>query len=520
MDEHDARCHPDTRIELLARIRLWANDPCGKCIFWLNGMAGTGKSTIARTIANMWSDADELGASFFFRRGEGDRGHAARFFTTIASQLVRTIPGMIPDISKAIDDTPDIAEKWMKEQFDKLVLEPLLAMRHDRNKTPTRVVVIDALDECERDEDIRTLLDLLSRAQEIQSVRLRIFITSRPDLPVRLGFKRMSEEKHQDLVLHEIPKQLVEKDLSAFLEHELARIRNDHCLPRGWPGDTSMRALVTMASPLFIFAATACRFLDDQRLGGSPETRLQDILHDQSIEGTSQLGKTYLPVLKRLEADIADLPKQKLEERFRLIVGTIVLLEEPLSALSLSGLLAVNKNDINGLLSMLHSVLHIPTDQEVPVRLLHLSFRDFLIDPATRPRTMFAVSCAETHEMMAIKCLNLMMDSKKGLRENFCDLDSVGTLRNDISDEKVLSCLSPELRYACRHWVCHLQQSGNALKYQSDVEHFLKTHLLHWFEAMGLLQRMREAVAMITSLQSTRTVSESPIKHMSLVHVG
>jgi len=43
LDELDARCHPDTRRGLLDQITEWAQDPQGKCIFWLNGMAGTGK---------------------------------------------------------------------------------------------------------------------------------------------------------------------------------------------------------------------------------------------------------------------------------------------------------------------------------------------------------------------------------------------------------------------------------------------------------------------------------------------
>ena len=84
-NEYNARCHPDTRVELLAQVDQWANDPDGKCIFWLNGMAGTGKSTISRSVAQKFADRGVLGASFFFKRGEGDRGRAAIFFTTIAA---------------------------------------------------------------------------------------------------------------------------------------------------------------------------------------------------------------------------------------------------------------------------------------------------------------------------------------------------------------------------------------------------------------------------------------------------
>jgi hypothetical protein len=99
------------------------------------------------------------------------------------------------------------------------------------------------------------------------------------------------------------------------------------------------------------------------------------------------------------------------------------------------------------------------------------------------------------------------MDSSDGVRRNPCNLDSTGTLRSQISDQNINACISPELRYACRHWVDHLEQSKNALKYQDDVHTFLRKHLLHWLEAMSLLGRMTEAITMITVLQSILKVS-------------
>ena len=66
-EEHKARCHSNTRVELLCRIEAWVTDPNGKCVFWLNGMAGTGKSTVSRTVAERLSDQGVLGGSFLFQ---------------------------------------------------------------------------------------------------------------------------------------------------------------------------------------------------------------------------------------------------------------------------------------------------------------------------------------------------------------------------------------------------------------------------------------------------------------------
>jgi MoxR-like ATPase len=78
-------------------------------IFWLNGLAGTGKSTIARTVARRYFDQKRLGASFFFSRGGGDVGHAQKFFTSLATQLARNVPQIQRFISDTITEQNDIA---------------------------------------------------------------------------------------------------------------------------------------------------------------------------------------------------------------------------------------------------------------------------------------------------------------------------------------------------------------------------------------------------------------------------
>jgi hypothetical protein len=121
-EEHNARCHPDTRVDLLEQIQAWASDPNGECIFWLNGGAGTGKSTISRTVASRFREQGVLGASFFFKRGESDRGNATLFFTTIASQLAES---GIQLVREALNSNLAPASKALREQFEKLILQPL-----------------------------------------------------------------------------------------------------------------------------------------------------------------------------------------------------------------------------------------------------------------------------------------------------------------------------------------------------------------------------------------------------------
>jgi hypothetical protein len=232
-----------------------ANDKNGKPIFWLNGAAGTGKSTIARTIAETFADQQQLGANFFFKRGKGERGNATRFFTTIATQRAARISQLGPGIKNAIDADPTISEKALRDQFEKLIIQPLSEEAH----LPVLVllVVIDALDKCEQDNDIRPILQLLPLTRELERVSLRVFVTSRPELHVCLGFKQMADGTYEDLVLQEVARQTIQHDIRVYFEHELGQIQQQRSLSPNWPSRDQVDALVEQAVPLFISSQTS-----------------------------------------------------------------------------------------------------------------------------------------------------------------------------------------------------------------------------------------------------------------------
>ena len=512
IEEHNSKCLANTRVEMQRRIKDWAKDTNGKHIFWLNGMAGTGKSTIARTVARSFADEGHLGASFFFKKGDGDRGTASRFFTTIAIDLMAYVPDFISGITKAIDANPAISEKSLKDQFEKLILQPLLETRQALPNELGLVIVIDALDECERKEDIQVILQLLARTKGLGPVSLRVFVTSRPDIPIRLGFKQMSDETYQDLILHNIPKEIIEHDIAIFLEHELRVVSKQRSLPLGWPSKEQIQALVEMAIPLFIFASTACRYIGDER--DNPKKRLEIFLQYQTANQVSRLDKTYLPILNQLFDDEDELDKERRTGEFQEVVGSIVVLESPLSIPSLAHLLNIPKEDISCKLDLLHSVLDIPVDEDMPVRLLHLSFRDFLLDTKKRGKSPFWVDEKETQKRLASKCLQLL-SSPRGLKENMCNLTRPGTLRNEINYEAISNALSLEVRYACRYWVHHLVKSGGRIRDKDLVDAFLQNNFLYWLEAMSLMGEAFESIRMVNSLQSLTDVSYSEAFYVS-----
>ena len=113
-------CLPNTRVGLLEEIYNWVDSKKEQFIFWVIGLAGTGKSTIAQTVARKYFEQKRLGASFFFLRSEGDAGHAKKLCTSIAVQLAYNAPY----ISKAIKEQINIANHSLRNQWRQLVIHP------------------------------------------------------------------------------------------------------------------------------------------------------------------------------------------------------------------------------------------------------------------------------------------------------------------------------------------------------------------------------------------------------------
>ncbi|CAI7644813.1 unnamed protein product [Penicillium crustosum] len=497
-DNQHSECLPGTRIDLLREIEEWVKSPHGKCIFWLNGMAGTGKSTISQTVASRLQKQQLLGASFFFRRGEEDRGTAKKLFPTLTEQMVNKIPQMLPGVQKAIDDDPNISEKVLREQFEKLLLDPLFGIEQ-QEETIRRVIVIDALDECDLEEDIGSLLWLLPQVRKSTSVQLRFLLTSRPELPFRLGFEGITDA-HQDLVLHEIEKPVIEHDISLYFEDQFLRLKQRRSFPPDWPGAAATKILVDRTVPLFIAAATICRFISD--IKWNPQKRLDAILTDQSTY-VSKMESTYVPVLKQLLTGQNETESRKLLEEFKEIVGVIIILATPLSINSLGRLIDRESDDIKCRLDQLHSVLSVPNNFDTPVRILHLSFRDFLLDHR-EDESKFWINGKYANHRLAERCLQIMQDS---LEKNICKLPSEGIQWNEISNDSIQHYIPPELKYACRYWAHHLVQCTDLPSMIHNVYQFLQVHFLHWVEAMSLLRLTSAVLGILDLLQTAISVS-------------
>jgi hypothetical protein len=427
-----------------------------------------------------------------------DRGNLNKLMSTLAHQLALSIPGVAFFIKKTLDANPAIVGKSVKEQFEKLIQGPLSEAAATATTPSSVVMVIDALDECDQEADIRLLINIFAQAKTV-SPQLRVFLTSRPELPIRLGFSDI-QGSYQDLVLQDIQVQIVEHDIFVFLKDEFKKIRDDfnmtvsdeRKLPPGWPDRPTVQSLAQMAVPLFIFAATVCRFVGDRKRD-SPPIQLRKVLDYESKGHVSQLDRTYGPVLRSLITDVSEDDKKQIIKDFKMIIGSIIILANPLSVWALSQLLEVDPEVVDNRLDTLHSVLIIPPTRKAPVRLLHLSFRDYL----TTNESEFRVDERHTHQTLTKHCLRVM---RGGLRENICSLSLPGTRRSTIDNSKLEEHIPPQLQYACMHWAYHQMEGDLKSKNSNEVHDFLKTYFIHWVEAMSLLGRIKECLDSLRSL--------------------
>ena len=526
----------DTRVDLLQDITNWSNAPGDACIFWLNGMAGTGKSTIARTVARIWHDNNQLGASFFFSRGQRDLSHASKFFPTLAYQMARLQSSLAADIRKAICEHPQIGAQTLRDQWKHLILEPFSQLK---DQPEPMVVVIDALDECDDEEDTEVILKLLSQAKALSSVRLLVFVTSRPETPIRLGFRSIPGDIHRDFVLHQISDSVVGRDISVYLRHEFGKIRTRRRLPNNWPTETNLRLLIRKANGLFIYAATVCRFVGHK--DRSPENRLNFVLEDSMEDGspTKQLDLIYTKILRYAIGD-----QQERLLRFRQIVGSIVILCDALTAVALTELLSAKQWEVEAILDSLSSLL----DYSQHIRLLHPSFRDFLLDDRRCIDPRFRIVGGDAHRDLAVSCLKHLSTC---LKMDICSLKFHGTLTSDVDSSTVQRCLPQQVQYMCRYWVDHLQRSNTSLrgevrrhnrvhnflkqrfghwmdtkqssielavdgKLHNRVHAFLKERILYWLEALSLIGNISNGILSLKTLESMLTVSNPVILELCL----
>ncbi|KAK4222780.1 WD40-repeat-containing domain protein [Podospora fimiseda] len=464
-NQHEPTYLRNTRAELLGEVEKWAEGSDDKSIYWLSGIA-------ART----YSDRHMLGASFFFSKGGGDLSNSHRVITTIARQLATRIPATKPYITKAITSHKDIAEQTFKDQWDELIVGPLSKVRVRSASLPP---------------------------PPESYIRLRIFLTNRPEIAIRHSLGKIPDAEREIFVLHEISDDIVNRDLSLFFKSNFSTLREECDLSDDWPGKKIIDKLVQISGGLFIWASTACRFIRQGKRLMKKRVKILLEGYRSEVGPEKQLDQIYLAVIRdsiHRESSYSDEDKLELYDQLRQVLGSIVVLFSPLSIISLARLLSMDIDDVKQTLADLHTIFHIPSKQSRPIRLHHPTFRDFLLDPQRSSGLDFSVVEREAHDTLARSCLELM---RRKLKRDLCRLGSPGTLVKTTDPARITECIPSELQY-----------SGKMLQDGEEFYIFFQEYFIYWVEAICILGKSAEMGAIIrlynSILQPELNIRQTP----------
>lgn len=481
-------CLKGTREAVLKEIGCWAKDPEKFPVFWLNGLAGTGKSTIAQTVAERLFADGCLGASFFCSRGFEDRSNLKLIFPTLAFQLAQKYPSFRSSLIPLLQSNPDVVHESLPDQVQRFLVGPLQSAKI------STVIVIDALDECKDENPGSIILSVLG--QSIPKIPgVKFFITSRPESHIKSGFRNPLLKHTTDVfILHNVESHVIDNDIRLYLQHELCELAH-RCEIGGWPTDEQLDSLCQRAAGFFVYAVATVNFLKHRfhhppdRLGAimkSPENTAYE--GRARLKAHTSLDSLYTSILQAafLENDADD------DAMVRSVLSAVVLAANPLSPSIIATLLSFECNLVQRILELIQSLLALPEDPNHPIQAFHKSFADFIIDPVRCIDVRFYISFTY-HAQLALRCFELM---DKSLEKNMCSLpdhvlnSEVKDLRKRVEESGICGALE----YACRWWYKHLVATKDDVAgVVATLTCFLKEKFLFWLEVLSILGAVGDA---------------------------
>ena len=478
----ERKCLDGTRTEILNEIVDWINntDASASPIFWLHGQAGTGKSAIAHTIALYAHNLGMLGSCFCFTRVRQHEGLHAKLFPTIVRDLADRDLRLRPLLAKMIThdeslkDTTDVAEQW-----ERFIVEPL--SRLEGSSTGNVVVVVDALDESGSEATRASILAALTPNSGKYPVNIRIFLTSRPLVDTQ---EVLSASEHIRIrSLHDINVESTEVDIRLYVAYRLRSLRNTF-------SDADIQQVAAKSDGVFEWARLACNFIYN-RVGVIAKRRLAEIMSHTSVDGRILLDEMYTTFLKEFTQGSSEVLGV-----FQSIMRQILWSKEPLpiSALDFLRSRFPRTNDhyhVEDTLRLMASLLSGTNETSTPVRPLHASFYDFLLDE-NRSREFF-IPQGSIHLDLAVASLSVM---RTCLHFNICGLETSYVLNVEIVDltKRVKKYIPPYLLYACQFWASHLRDADFDGELANLVGQFITgEQVLFWLEVLGVSGLIGEA---------------------------
>jgi hypothetical protein len=470
------QCTEGTRKQIIDKIMDWARDDRAFNIYWLCGMAGTGKTTIAYSLCDRLKAEGRLGASYFCSRTIDESRNIRAVIPSIAYQLASHSATLQSTIVKAVEEDREITSSQTNMQFTRLIRDPIRSCPDGVG----RVLAFDAFDEFKTLEDAHLLLlTLTTFTPNLPSVKL--FITSRQEPQIEEVFKSV---KGTPFYLHNVEESLVRVDIEHYLYERRGEIRRVKRLDEKWWTDEQLQHLSDSAGKLFIYASTVCSFLetsDAEECEGNLEIVLTKHSPTTTVVGQyDQLDSLYCQVLSTIQQD------HRRKDLINRVLRVVVTALNPLPIQTIASLLRSNTGAVYPALKRLGAVITIPNnkDSDSPVIPFHASFPDFLHDCSCSGE--HTIPKLEARDFMLQLCLDVI-ETSPVLKQNICNLGN--SVHLSEVDPTSLESIPGDLKYSCLYWLVHLEHILALENLKESVAlrvmAVFNTHILHWVECMA-----------------------------------
>ncbi|KDQ11747.1 hypothetical protein BOTBODRAFT_162584 [Botryobasidium botryosum FD-172 SS1] len=493
-------CLSGTRTRLLDDIQRWAMDEASpSSLLWITGHPGAGKSSIASSIADELDAAGALGASFFCKRDDKDLHDPQRIIPTLVHQLTEVHKAYGKAVAEVLRETPRSGSVINDRDFENIVQRPLPNIQGPSH-TSSLVIIVDALDECDGEEDCLRLVSRLVAMSKLVKW-LKIIVTSRNLLYIRTRLDKDAPVRENRNLNDETPFD----DILRVIKHLLEGVGPDD--DPTWPGDSTVRQLARRADGLFIWAKVACALLKQAAESSVREKRLKELLASSMADDPARrLPALYERAIRESFATGESLATSETsspskhpltgddnDQVIRTVLGAIVVARIPLSESALAALLRSRDGDIKvpEVVQKLQSVLYVNRAKGGTIRVCHTSFRDFLVDSKYCPSN-FYVDQVLHNKWLVHACLRTMSQE---LRFNICNLESSHLLNAEVHNltTRVENMISSELEYSCLFWADHLSTipKGTGSEVMPLLHNFFfQPSVLYWMEVLSLLGKL------------------------------
>ena len=486
-------CLPGTREGIIREICDILNDPAEDAprVCLLTAVAGSGKSAVAHSIARLYDGQKRLGSSYCFIRSDIAKRNPQNVFSTISRDLSDHDAQFKSALWRIVKDNRALRTSVSpSEQVEQLIIGP----SENIDFIGPLIVVVDAVDESGEKGDRQQLLDVLSQrfAERKLPANLRFLITARPETDILDALPAGPQIVR--IHLGDVPQATIDEDIGKFIRHSLCRYPD---LDSSWPNQEWCNLLVRQSQRLFQWASTACKFIRGHDTDGlDPSERLQMLLRTDNHSGVHPLDSLYQTILARL------FTVAEARDRFREVMAIVLALKDPLSLTSLSALFSKDLK-LRIIIKPLGSLLDGVLDEEKPIRPLHTSFRDFLLDKDRS--SIFHLDILPRHHCFLGHALLACM--RKMLKFNICDLKDSRLRNSEVSDltSRVTKAIPPHLAYSCQYWMGHMQHAKCPPELLDEIMLFFKNFFPFWLEAISLLS-LSSPVSYILAAIETCTI--------------